>query len=92
MSVTPLGHRHPWAAERDVGRDDLLLLDCLMQGLDDVATGRRLLTTTNGVKSRIARLRPKMGARNRPHLVALAMTMGLIRLDSPSGAPLDSTA
>jgi DNA-binding NarL/FixJ family response regulator len=91
VTVTPQGRAHPWAAERDIGRDDLLLLDCLTQGLDDAAIGRRLFTTVNGVKSRVARLKPKMGASNRSHLVALAMTMGLIRLDSPSGAPLDST-
>lgn len=91
MTVTPQGRAHPWAVELGVTREDLLLLDCLTQGLDDAAAGRRLLATVNGVKSRVARLKSKMGARNRPHLVALAMTMGLIRLDSLSGAPLDST-
>jgi DNA-binding NarL/FixJ family response regulator len=88
--ITRAGEAHPWAAEIGLKRDDLLLLDCLAQGMDDVAIGRRLHLSETGVKSRVLRLRPRLGAENRCHLVAIAMTMGLIRLDTFSGAPLNS--
>lgn len=70
-----------------ISRAEQAVVALAAHGLTNTAIGRRLGRSTNTIKSRLARLTVRLGARNRAHLVAVCISRGLIpplRKDTPT--------
>lgn len=71
--------------------DDVVLLAGMAAGSTDTAIGRQLdpvlPLSVDAVRGRVAMLRRRMGARNRPHMVALGMQWGFLRRSTTRSIP-----
>ncbi|MEV4197056.1 helix-turn-helix domain-containing protein [Micromonospora globbae] len=68
----------PTRTRPPVDSADLEILAMVADGQTTRQIGRRLGRTTNGVQSHLSRLYRRMGARNAPHAVAIAINLGLL--------------
>jgi DNA-binding CsgD family transcriptional regulator len=62
--------------------DELRALHLLASGLTDEAAGSKTGVCARTVRRRLVSAEAKLGARSRPHAVALALSCGLIALDA----------
>lgn len=64
---------------------ELDILNLLVEGLTDVEIAAELSTGASTVKNHVASVLGKLGARNRTHAAALAVSAGLVDVRHPPG-------
>ena len=74
--VTTIGTAEPGLSARE-----LEVLTLIARGLTTDRIAGELFVAPETVRSHVTRLRDKLGARNRPHAVAIAISAGLIWID-----------
>jgi len=62
----------------EMSQRELDVLDCIARGLSSKQCGRELGIASRTVERHVENLRNKLNARNKPHLVAKALSGGLI--------------
>jgi DNA-binding NarL/FixJ family response regulator len=78
------GPRRPWTVVDAAGREQLLTLreiqvvELAAEGLGNVEIGREMGLSALTVKSHLARMTRRLGARDRAHLVLLALRAGVL--------------
>jgi two-component system NarL family response regulator len=69
------------AAAHVLSARELEVLALVARGLSTDGIAGELFVSHNTVRSHVRRIMDKLGARNRPHAVAIAFSAGLISID-----------
>lgn len=83
----------PWQGipGRQLSAHQINIIGLAAQGLSNKEIGQRLYLRENTIKTHLYRAYAQTGARNRAHLVAMAMSKGLIPIvEAPEPAALPS--
>ena len=64
---------------------EIEVVQLIADGLTGREAGERLGISESTIETHVEHIRDKLGARSRPHMVAKALSMGLIPLDGSSG-------
>lgn len=66
--------------------DERAIVSAVARGLSDVQMSTRLYMSTGAIKSHLKRIFIKLGAKNRPNMVALAYEHGILTAQPAVGA------
>lgn len=72
-----------YSGPRPLSEREIQVLTRLAKGMSLTETGAELFISYHTVKDHIGRARRAIGARNKVHLLALAVTTGQLKLEKP---------